>query len=168
MTPWTAVRWAPLSVEFSRQEYWSGLPFPSPGVPSGGMATTILKYFKILLNHLWLPLFCWKVGCDSYPSSTVYLQFPLTSLMIFSSSLIFCSYFMIYMCVAFLLFILHVGCNAFWICGLMFIDVETSQPLSLQLLLLHHFLSIPEWYGNLHFIIFPFYFLCILCYFPYI
>lgn len=44
------------------------------------------------------------------------------------------------MCVAFLLFILHVGCNAFWICGLMFIDVETSQPLSLQLLLLHHFL----------------------------
>ena len=24
-------RQAPLSVEFSRQEYWSGLPFPSPG-----------------------------------------------------------------------------------------------------------------------------------------
>ena len=23
--------WAPLSMEFSRQEYWSGLPFPSPG-----------------------------------------------------------------------------------------------------------------------------------------
>ena len=29
---------APLSVEFSRQEYWSGLPFPSPGdLPSSGM-----------------------------------------------------------------------------------------------------------------------------------
>ena len=30
-TPWTAVHQAPLSMEFSRQEYWSGLPFPSPG-----------------------------------------------------------------------------------------------------------------------------------------
>ena len=31
VTPWTVVRQAPLSVEFSRQEYWSGLPFPYPG-----------------------------------------------------------------------------------------------------------------------------------------
>ena len=30
-TPWTAAHQAPLSMEFSRQEYWSGLPFPSPG-----------------------------------------------------------------------------------------------------------------------------------------
>ena len=30
-TPWTVARQAPLSVKFSRQEYWSGLPFPSPG-----------------------------------------------------------------------------------------------------------------------------------------
>ena len=30
-TPWTAAHQAPLSVGFSRQEYWSGLPFPSPG-----------------------------------------------------------------------------------------------------------------------------------------
>ena len=30
-TPWTVASQAPLSVEFSRQEYWSGLPFPSPG-----------------------------------------------------------------------------------------------------------------------------------------
>ena len=28
MTPWTVAHQAPLSVEFSRQEYWSGLPFP--------------------------------------------------------------------------------------------------------------------------------------------
>ena len=31
MTPWTVALQAPLSMEFSRQEYWSGLPFPSPG-----------------------------------------------------------------------------------------------------------------------------------------
>ena len=30
-TPWTAICQAPLSMDFSRQEYWSGLPFPSPG-----------------------------------------------------------------------------------------------------------------------------------------
>ena len=29
-TPGTATRQAPLSMEFSRQEYWSGLPFPPP------------------------------------------------------------------------------------------------------------------------------------------
>ena len=29
-TPWTLAYQAPPSMEFSRQEYWSGLPFPSP------------------------------------------------------------------------------------------------------------------------------------------
>ena len=29
-TPWTAAHQAPLSIEFSRQEYWSRLPFSSP------------------------------------------------------------------------------------------------------------------------------------------
>ena len=30
-TLWTVAHQAPLSMGFSRQEYWSGLPFPSPG-----------------------------------------------------------------------------------------------------------------------------------------
>ena len=30
-TPWTVAHQAPLFMGFSRQEYWSGLPFPSPG-----------------------------------------------------------------------------------------------------------------------------------------
>ena len=35
-SPWIAAHQALLSMEFSRQEYWSGLPFPSPGdLPSG-------------------------------------------------------------------------------------------------------------------------------------
>ena len=29
--PWTVAHQAPLCMEFSRQEYWSSLPFPSPG-----------------------------------------------------------------------------------------------------------------------------------------
>ena len=37
-TPWTVAHQAPLSLEFSRQEYWSGLPFPSPGdLPDPGI-----------------------------------------------------------------------------------------------------------------------------------
>ena len=31
LTPWTVACQAPLSMGFSRQEYWSGLPFPLPG-----------------------------------------------------------------------------------------------------------------------------------------
>ena len=33
-TPWTIACQASLSMEFSRQEYWSGLPFPSPSIQS--------------------------------------------------------------------------------------------------------------------------------------
>ena len=37
-TPWTVACQAPLSMRFSRQEYWSGLPFPSPGdLPDPGI-----------------------------------------------------------------------------------------------------------------------------------
>ena len=37
VTPWTVARQVPLPMEFSRQEYWSGLPFPSPGdLPNPG------------------------------------------------------------------------------------------------------------------------------------
>ena len=37
-TPWTAAYQAPPSMGFSRQEYWSGLPFPSPGdLPNPGI-----------------------------------------------------------------------------------------------------------------------------------
>ena len=36
--PWTVVHQAPPSMEFSRQEHWSGLPFPSPGdLPNPGI-----------------------------------------------------------------------------------------------------------------------------------
>ena len=38
MTPWTVASQAPLTMGFSRQGYWSGLPFPSPGdLPDPGM-----------------------------------------------------------------------------------------------------------------------------------
>ena len=37
-TPWTVAHQAPPSMGFSNQEYWSGLPFPSPGdLPDAGI-----------------------------------------------------------------------------------------------------------------------------------
>ena len=37
-TPWTVAYQAPQSMDFSRQEYWSGLPFPSPrDLPNPGI-----------------------------------------------------------------------------------------------------------------------------------
>ena len=43
--PWTAACQAPLSVGFSRQEYWSGLPFPSP--------ITVYKYWSLFNYSFW-------------------------------------------------------------------------------------------------------------------
>ena len=41
VTPWTVAHKAPLSMGFSGQEYWSGLPFPSPvELPDAGIEST--------------------------------------------------------------------------------------------------------------------------------
>ena len=41
--PRTVAHQAPLSMEFSRQEHWSGLPFPSPGYfPNTGLKPCLL------------------------------------------------------------------------------------------------------------------------------
>ena len=38
VTPWNVAHQDPLSMEFSRQEYWTGMPFPSPGdLPDTGI-----------------------------------------------------------------------------------------------------------------------------------
>ena len=54
----TVVRQASLSMEFSRQEYWSGLPFPSPeDVPNPGIKLRPLPCRQVLyrLNHQGSP-----------------------------------------------------------------------------------------------------------------
>ena len=41
LTPWTVAQQAPLSMEFSRQEYWSGQPFPTPrDLPNPGIESS--------------------------------------------------------------------------------------------------------------------------------
>ena len=49
VTPWVVAHQAPLSMRFSRQEYWSGLPFPSPGdLPNPGPNLGLLPCRQIL------------------------------------------------------------------------------------------------------------------------
>ena len=44
---WTVARQAPLSMGFSRQEYWSGLPCPPPGdLPDPGIKPRSLTYWQ--------------------------------------------------------------------------------------------------------------------------
>ena len=71
VTTWTVAYQAPPSMEFSRQEYWSGLPFPSPGdlpdpgiepgspalqadaLPSEPPGKSSLKQVSALIFFLW-------------------------------------------------------------------------------------------------------------------
>ena len=52
-TPWTVARQTPLSIEFSRQEYWSGLPCPSLGDPpdSGIEPVSHMSMLLLLFSH---------------------------------------------------------------------------------------------------------------------
>ena len=55
-TPWTIACQAPLSVGFSRQEYWSGLPCPSPGGEKGIFLTQGLNPHRLHWQEGSLPL----------------------------------------------------------------------------------------------------------------
>ena len=57
-TPWTVAHQTPLSMEFSRQEYWSGLPCLPPGIfPTQGSDLCLLW-----LSHCRRILYCWATG----------------------------------------------------------------------------------------------------------
>ena len=86
VTPWTVARQAPLSVGFSRQEYWSGLPFPPPGdLPDPGIepvSPALAGRFsttECVLSCLLCPTFCGPVDC-SPPGSSVHGIFKATVL----------------------------------------------------------------------------------------
>ena len=56
--PWTIALQAPVSMGFSRQEYWGGLPFPSPGdLPDPGIKPTSLELPAMQMDSL--PLSLW-------------------------------------------------------------------------------------------------------------
>ena len=92
-TPQTAAHQAPLSVGFSRQEYWSGLPFPSP------MRACMLSRFSCV----WLCVTQWTVAIQAllsigfsrqeYWSGLPYTLFWKSTLLKYRSHIIKCTYF---------------------------------------------------------------------------
>ena len=110
-TPWTVACQAPLFTEFSRQEYWSGLPFPSPGgvFPTQGSNLSLLhcrqilyhlshqvspQYFRYMgLNQMYIYFTCliqlfilWpgdKFKCPPPPTSRLKFYFYWTALVFF-------------------------------------------------------------------------------------
>ena len=75
-TPWTAAYQAPLSMGFSWQEYWSGVPLPSPTVLKWNLCNSLAQGPQSELSAG--PSFCWVLSphVKSWPHR--YLQF-LTS-----------------------------------------------------------------------------------------
>ena len=56
VTLWPVAHQAPLSLEFSRQEYWSGFPCPPPGdLPNPGIEPMFLKSPALQADSLPLP-----------------------------------------------------------------------------------------------------------------
>ena len=71
-TPWTVAGQAPLSMGFSRQECWSGLPCPSPGdLPDPGIKPESLMS-PILAGGFFTTLTTW--GDLSYDSARPFLS----------------------------------------------------------------------------------------------
>ena len=56
VTPWTVAYQAPPSMEFSKQEYWSGLPFPFPG----DLPNAWIKPGPPALQETWVQSLGWK------------------------------------------------------------------------------------------------------------
>ena len=106
-TPWTVACRSPLSLGFSRQEYWSGLPFPHPGdLPDPGMEPTYpvsaaLQVDSLLLSHQGTPSLENRKMSRLFPSILVLNNFvfivkisqkewlPLAALVLFTSCLLF-------------------------------------------------------------------------------
>ena len=58
MTPWSIDSQTPLSMGFSKQEYWSGLPFPSPGDlpdPEIILGSSVLQADSLPSEPPWKP-----------------------------------------------------------------------------------------------------------------
>ena len=67
VTPWSVARQAPLSMGFPRQEYWSGLPFPSPTNESEKWKWSHIASQQGMLSSVAQPC---PTLCDPMDSST--------------------------------------------------------------------------------------------------
>ena len=78
VTPWTVAYQAPLSLRFSRQEYWSGLPCPSPeDLPDPGINSLSLVSPE-LASGFFTTSTTWEAHVIDHPSLMLYsTNFPI-------------------------------------------------------------------------------------------
>ena len=83
VTPWTAAHQASLSLRFSRQRYWSGLPFPSPGaLPNPGIkprSPALQAESSSSIKYLYYSEAGCQIGCfsDFHYKYRNYFLYPL-------------------------------------------------------------------------------------------
>ena len=77
-TPWTVAHQAPPSMGFSRQEYGSGLPFPSPAdLPNPGIEprSPALQADTLTSEPPGLPIFTWaRTNCSHFTRASLLAQ----------------------------------------------------------------------------------------------
>ena len=71
---WTIARQAPLSMGFSRQEYWSGLPFPSPK----DLSDPGIKLISLMFSAMAGRFFTWEAPTIVYSQAKLNLSFHKT------------------------------------------------------------------------------------------
>ena len=73
-SPWTAAHQAPLSMGFSRQEHWSGLPFPTPGdLPDPGIKSMSLMPPAVAGGFFTTSMTLEVLIIDKYHPTTLFL-----------------------------------------------------------------------------------------------
>ena len=126
-TPWTAAHQAPLSMGFSRQEYWSGVPLPSPIL----YVSILIFDFLILysLCHVIVPVSCGLLlllhsSLSSFFCSALYVPVSRGLLLSLHSSLssFFCSALYVLFLAVFCYRLSSFFCSALYVpvsCGLL-------------------------------------------------
>ena len=84
-TPWTAAYQAPQSMVSSRQEYWSGVPLPSPGPSTHACAITATSQYLILKIPLYIISSSWGWSSANYVLG-IFLSTLHISTLIFSAA----------------------------------------------------------------------------------
>ena len=80
--PWTVTYQTPPSMGFSRQEYWSGFPFPSPGdlpFPEVKLASLVSRAFGTWILYYLVTRKVFKVNCVPLYSDSVRSDIPSSS-----------------------------------------------------------------------------------------
>ena len=89
LASWAATHQVPLSMELSRLEYWSGLPFPSPGdLPDPGMEPTT-PVSRSLAGEFFTTASHWKPLMHTPERSPNYRRWVVVNFSFFESSLCF-------------------------------------------------------------------------------